>query len=301
MKKLVFSLLFIVIYLNFNHELFAIEFGNYYNPSYDGNFIFERNNIGVTYQGGDEIKFNFIEKDKAIYIKYDGQKQYQLEFTVINDKTIKFRDIILYHQSIALPLWDIFDIDLLGVTIAYFESKIGPAKRIIGKDYREYEYEGCEFVVFGENSIDALYIENLTDRCTFNIESFFGGDPVNNAKWYNFSAFESYYSHCFYSCGQQFPRLYGFSSGSHATNFIEILGILEFYSNDDDNSLDSKYEMIINKIIQEKGQDYLIYSKLNNDMTYTGLIKETFKFENCKEIAIGYNLKEKYFKVSNFE
>lgn len=72
-----------------------------------------------------------------------------------------------YWTSIAKPntkVRKIFD-EMLGVELAYFESKVGPAKYAYKETDRVYEIDSCSlFVTVADNKVQALTL-GVSDRC----------------------------------------------------------------------------------------------------------------------------------------
>jgi hypothetical protein len=88
---------------------------------------------------------------------------FSLNFIFISN--IQAQDV--NKEQIYNKLTYIFNYDMLGVTIPFFESKVGILKRI-DYDGRQYEIGPCIIKVKGEESVESIKLEGISKICNFN-------------------------------------------------------------------------------------------------------------------------------------
>jgi hypothetical protein len=264
----------------------AIELGEYFDPDGDGTIVFETRNSGRVYAGGDEIQFRYVEKDGRIRFA-PGVSMLPDSLRIVDERTLAFDEgKVIYHASIAFPLQPFFVHDTFGQTIAYFETAVGPAKRVYA-DMREYVAGGCPFFVVGKESIEAIGIEKFTaNRCAVSIGGLFNSEGGELANSMNFGEFDEYYFKCVYLCGTAVtPTIYGISRGAHANGFIDAVVKIEANEN---NS--RRFESLANSIIELRGEDYLSEGKETADMAVDEVIRRVFELAVPTGVMTGPNL-----------
>lgn len=131
----------------------------------------------------------------------------------------------------------IFDPEMIGANLAYLEKITGPARNTY--NHREkvktniYKIDDCEVTAdISDEKIDALGIEKLSSKCTFNLKSFLPNldhqklPPLYDMTFGQFDTITGnvkYTAGCLMDCGNLAdPVVYGNWEGSHADLFFEL-------------------------------------------------------------------------------
>jgi hypothetical protein len=273
-------------------EVKALDFelGRYFNPSYNGGFIFLDENSGVEAGIGADMPFHYVLRDGLVQITRDGEQDVLYQMKIISSKRIEVNGLALYHSTIAFPLEKIFTRDTLGQTIAYFEQTVGPARRFNRPDERQYVVEDCVFYVKGENSVESLILDPITPRCDFSLEPFGYGAAM--ASELRFDFFDYYRSDCLRLCGNSVnTTIFGVASGAHANDWIGFIGGIED-SDDSSRSFDQLIDIVAKN---HDGQEIFYDGSFNKDNIYNLIIKEIFGNIKLNRIKVGQFLEETYF------
>lgn len=200
---------------------------------------------------------------------------------------------------ISSPAWaqkatlaEVFNGDMLGTNLRYFESIAGVARESFG-DQHTYRVQGCEVTVTGEDAVSALRLE-LSPTCKADIASFIGdfAPPANQTLTFgNFHVAAgdlSYYSDCLTLCGNAAdPSVYAHWQGPRAVGFTDVLLEVVLV---DGTALDAK-DVWRQSMEQAKGEDWVMETKFNCERTFDAQAQQAFNNVAVTAITIGSELK----------
>lgn len=225
---------------------------------------------------------------------------------------------ILLSTLIALPvidntasakskaeLADVFHGDMLGVTLEYFESKVGPAKTRYDGEY-SYTVEGCSVGVFAdEGTINALSLD-LTSECNADLSTFIGDlapaeekkglisglwskkTPLTFGSFQAAAGFLQFYSDCLTMCGNSHdPSIYALWEGPRSTGFIQVVLETPIVS-DPIIDASNKWEALM---VKERGKDWVTENKFNCDRSYDRPAQAIFSDIEPAKVTVGHYLR----------
>jgi hypothetical protein len=116
-------------------------------------------------------------------------------------------------------------------------------------------------MVYGNDSIKAICINNIDARCTFDLSSFgYDKNDINDsANYIELDFFEQFYLSCFRCGSGESFNLYGVYNGHHSVNFINVISEIDIDSEKNINALGQ----IINVIEKTKYYDYVTNTEFN--------------------------------------
>lgn len=216
-----------------------------------------------------------------------------------------FFSIALSNSAFAAgKLNKIFITEMIGANLPYLEKITGPAKNTVSYKQNEktntYKVDGCEINVRVSNEkIQSLGIENLTQKCTFNLNAFLSNNsvgklpPLYNMTFGQFDAFTGegkYTSDCLMGCGNAAdPVAYDNWQGSRAYGFLEIqLGAVLGSNAAGDAS--SKWQ---SAMVRDEGEEWVIATKFNCSDKYNSIAQKAFKNVKITSATIGFGLTDR--------
>jgi hypothetical protein len=187
----------------------------------------------------------------------------------------------------------LFRPDMLDANRIYVERRIGPAKYVAG-DVRTYVVAGCTVeITYKGDSVRSLALNNLSNRCTFDLSKFFPSHKSGSAYMLTFGGFATAFGdvkflpECLGSCGNAAdPAMAAYYSGAHAEQFYEVQ-----VSNDypyRGAAADSAFDVLLNASRNKREADPLY----NADCDRAVVSKAAPAFANVqiKGIRIGWDL-----------
>lgn len=213
-------------------------------------------------------------------------------------------DNAAYAQSKA-KLADVFHGEMLGVTLEYFESKVGPAKTRYDGEY-SYVVDGCSMGVFAdEGTIHALSLE-LTSECSADLSSFIGElapaeekkglisglwnkkSPLTFGSFQESAGFLQFYSDCLTSCGNAYdPSVYALWEGPRSTGFVQVVLETPIVS-DPIIDASNQWEVLM---VKERGEDWVMENKFNCDRSYDRPAQAIFSEIAPAKVTVGHYLR----------
>jgi hypothetical protein len=179
----------------------------------------------------------------------------------------------------------LFTHDMIGVTIAYVETQLGPAKRV--SDYtnedgdykREYQVGPCTVNIEGKESISSIELVGITEECSFDITQLLLEDGYKEAYKTTFgflannNPFE-FYSGCINIC--HVPQ------DPHIIFEYNIAGVVRFFKL---TASISVFDESLGNELHELGQ-FINDDELNwiDDQQYAPKALELFKNVYIKKI-----------------
>ena len=195
----------------------------------------------------------------------------------------------------------IFNREMIGATLSYLEKITGPAKYSSSYKKNEinntYEISGCSVDVRVFNgSIMSLGLNQLSQKCTFNLNKFFpNSDFEKLPRIHNmtFGQFDSligdgkYTASCLISCGNAVdPVVYEDWEASRAEGGLELqLGVT--LASDSAINASIKWE---DAMVKGEGEDWVIKQKFACTNKYNSIAKNEFKNVRVTSAVIGLRL-----------
>lgn len=199
--------------------------------------------------------------------------------------------------AVANPskLDQVFDGEMLGVDVPYFEQVTGLAKHTYANS-KVYKVEGCEVTANTDaNTIRSLRID-LSAKCTFDLNKFLN---VSSGKFpaphlMTFGQFEALYgsghfmADCLSFCGNAAdPVVYEHWDGSSANGYTEVM--LEVVQNGDGLDAANKWRDTMEKT---ESKDWTESGKFNCHKKYDIFAHELFKNIKITAITIGKDIEK---------
>jgi len=179
---------------------------------------------------------------------------------------------------------------LLGVQIAYVESKIGPAREIVNSS-RNYRIGTCDFSLKDEKGAVASITVPNTNACAPERDVVLKsvGLPTGKIKFSTFIKVKgptSFQSDCLSLCGNAAdPWLYLSGGGSHSENWIEVrMGVAQVSG----AALEASDK--IQTSMRAEGPDYVSDTKFNCDRKYDQVAEKAMAPLIVESIEVGYDL-----------
>jgi hypothetical protein len=221
---------------------------------------------------------------------------------MLNIRIILFLFVILFstttnifaqntgNNSVKDKLSLVFDPEMIGVTIAYLEAQIGPAKRIddyypvnpAGDIKREYQIGPCKVNIIGNDSIKSIELVNISNECSFNIMPFLNQEGYKEAYGTTFgfiandnSSFK-FISECIHYCGKspytiEFEFEIWLGSGPRG----KVMPKYELYTGDD--QFDEVFDNFKTLLIKNEGEDWVGYANYRDNYEYGTIALKYFK------------------------
>ncbi|HWS22970.1 MAG TPA: hypothetical protein VN226_00875 [Anaerolineales bacterium] len=185
----------------------------------------------------------------------------------------------------------IFEPDMIGADIGYFEHITGPSVRTYD-DLRIYKVDGCEVLMRSQSSVIHEIGLTVTEDCTFDLNKFLDSDrPISDLRKMTFGEFEEifsnaiYLSDCIYGCGNAAdPVLYSYSKGARYNKNLDFMI---------EGSLPDGKNGWVESMLKDNG-DQWIYDKTYNckPNDYESIIREEKKNDKIFSIIIGRDIKK---------
>ena len=189
----------------------------------------------------------------------------------------------------------VFDGEMLGVDVPYFEQLTGLAKHTYA-NRKIYKVDGCEVTANTDaNIIQSLRID-LSAKCTFDLNKFLnassGKFPAPHLM--TFGQFEALYgsghfmADCLTDCGNAAdPVVYEHWNGSHANGNTEVM--IEVVQVGDD-AIDAAIKWI-NTMKKTESEDWIVEAKFNC-LRYDAFAHKFFKNVKITAITIGKDIEK---------
>jgi hypothetical protein len=197
-------------------------------------------------------------------------------------------------------LTKVFDPDMLGATVGYFEKVTGPAWKIHGKT-RTYKVNDCVVeTTTNEGDIKSLRVV-LNKNCTFDMNKFFMNYTFPNPQKMTFGMFDKsirydknsnfsdtkFSSPCLVFCGNaETPVVYEHWGAPHSDQFIEVLLEVDLLS---DSAIKASY-VWQNAMSKIEGEKWMSEAMFNCTKKYDIIAHNAFKDIKISAITIGYNI-----------
>lgn len=198
-------------------------------------------------------------------------------------------------QAFAAPakLADVFNGEMLGANLRYFESVAGIARTSLGDDH-SYKVQGCTITATAAGgTVTALRLE-LSPTCKADLQSFVGdygpkaGQPLtvgaldeSTGGGLEFSAY------CLQMCGNAAdPSVYAHWEGPRAVGFQEVL--LEVVLVDD--AAIQASDRWAQAMTQAKGEDFVSETKFNCERSFDAQALQAFAKVKASAVTIGTGL-----------
>lgn len=192
----------------------------------------------------------------------------------------------------------IFDPEMLGANLPYFEKISGPAKNTFsyskGKKTNVYKIEGCEVTVEVSNgSIESLGLNGLSPKCSFNINKFLpnmvGLPPLYNMTFGQFDSATGgglYGADCLMGCGAAAEsNAYAVWQASMADNAHEVqVGVIL-----SDPAWDAASKWL-DAMRKGESEDWIIDRKFVCNKKYNPFAQKAFKDVRITSVKIGMGL-----------
>jgi hypothetical protein len=188
---------------------------------------------------------------------------------------------------------EVFNGDMLGTDLRYFESEAGIARESAG-DQHTYKVEGCEITATAVGGkISALRME-LSPKCQADLKTFIGDSfspaaskPLTFGNFQETAGDISFYADCLTMCGNAAdPSVYALWDGPHAANFRQVLLEVVLVS---DQALEAsnQWQASMTKV---KGEDFVTDTRFNCERTFDAPAQQSFQAVQVTAITIGSEL-----------
>lgn len=200
---------------------------------------------------------------------------------------------VLAQQKATLA--EVFDGDMLGTNLRYFESIAGIARQSFDNQHT-YRVEGCEITAtVSGTAVSALRLE-LSPQCKTDIVSFLGESFAPPATQpLTFGSFRAaagdlgFYADCLTMCGNAYdPSVYAHWEGPRAVDFREVLLEAKLVG---DQAIDaaSRWKQDMS---QARGEDWVIDTKFNCERGFDAQAQQHFNAVEVTAITIGSGLQK---------
>lgn len=194
-----------------------------------------------------------------------------------------------------VKLAQIFDQEMIGADVAYFEQVVGPARNTYDNT-KIYKVDGCEVTAtISGISVRALRVD-LSPQCTFNLNKFLPNfsNRFPPPHVMTFGKFDSitegtgrFYADCLTQCGNAAdPVIFEHWYGSRADLFLEV--VLEaVLASSPVLSAAHTWKTAMEKI---EGENWVIDAKFNCTRKYDAIAHRAFQDVTISAITIGYDV-----------
>lgn len=190
---------------------------------------------------------------------------------------------------------DVFNGDMLGTNLRYFESIAGIARTSFGNQHT-YRVEGCEITAtVSGDAVSALRLE-LSPKCKADIVSFLGeafsppaSQPLTFGSFQSAAGDLSFYADCLTMCGNAYdPSVYAHWEGPHAVGYREVLLEAKQVG---DQAVDAASRWA-QDMSEAKGEDWVIDTKFNCERGFDTQAQQLFNAVEVTAITIGSGLQK---------
>lgn len=194
------------------------------------------------------------------------------------------------HATQVSSLDELLAPDTIGATVAYVESRIGPAWKVDGDD-RIYKIDGCHVAMHASSGNVAALIMDVSDECTTNLKNLADADDSTPIHQMTLGQIEKILGHgeftadCLTLCGNAYePMLHQNWDGYSANNNVDFRVSFNQFDDDGEYTATNTWQ----EAMQDKeGEDYIAQAGFNCDRTYDDLARTLFKDFRINQIAIG--------------
>lgn len=214
--------------------------------------------------------------------------------------TILSLGILFSNDAIAgEKLNKIFNADTIGANVPYLERITGPARNTLNLKAKvklnTYKVDGCEVTVrIANDTVQSLGIEQLSQKCTFNLNNFLPNvgrgklPPLHSMTFGQFDALTGdgkYTASCLMSCGNAAdPMVYESWQAPRSDGGFELqLGVVLVSGPALDAS--SKWE---SAMVKTEGEKWVIDTKFNCSNKYNSIAQKAFRNVKITSATIGY-------------
>ena len=199
--------------------------------------------------------------------------------------------------SAAKPakLAHVFDPEMIGADVAYFERITGPARNT-DENTKIYKMDGCEVTsTIADGAVRSLRVD-LSPKCTFNLNMFLpnfsGKFPSTHAM--TFGKFDSvtggngkFYADCLTQCGNAAdPGIYEHWYGSRADLVLEVMLEAVQVSGPALSAADT-WQVAMEKT---EGENWVVDAKFNCTRQYDAIAHRAFRNVTISAITVGYDI-----------
>ena len=246
--------------------------------------------IVTQYMQGQEISVTGKQND-WLKVKADNDCWVSSEFA--QKKEIKSNNAeqtagaTSYGQA-GKKLTELFQNSTIGAQTMWLESKIGPAKTIVGH-YRSYDVDGCGVMIIDDESgkIVSLRIQDITTpRCNVNVSEFIADSsfPKTFGDLYIGNINGEFYSDCLNICGNASdPEVRYSIGGFRANGFIRF--VASTFVRDDSGTMPA-VERWSNALIGRYGAGATDYGQFEGRDNLQVVAHEAFRNVPIQSIAI---------------
>ncbi len=192
----------------------------------------------------------------------------------------------------------IFDPEMLGANLSYFEKISGPAKNTFsyskGKKTNVYKIEGCEVTVeVADGSIESLGLNGISPKCSFNLTKFLpnmvGLPALHRMTFGQFDTYTGgslYGADCLMGCGATVePNAYAVWQASMADNAHEVqVGVTL-----SDLAWDAAVKWL-DAMRKGESEDWIIDRKFVCNKKYNPVAQKAFRDVRITSVKIGSGL-----------
>ena len=183
----------------------------------------------------------------------------------------------------------VFNEDMLGTNLRYFESVAGIPRRSFDYTYSQthvFIVDGCTVEATEYKGVVTSLSLELNDSCHADLTSFLGEFAPKGPDPLTFGDFSElrFAASCLESCGNAYdPSVYAFWSGPRAVNNISIKLEASTASAD---ALDASMQWAA-AMKKSRDQDYIIDTKFNCDALFNDEAAELFESVKVSKITLG--------------
>lgn len=201
----------------------------------------------------------------------------------------------LASQASAAPakLADVFNGEMLGTNLRYFESVAGIARTSNG-DSHNYKVQGCDITANAAGgTINELRLE-LSPTCKADLHSFIGDFAPAANKALTFGAFNEssgggleFYADCLQLCGNAYdPSVYALWEGPRAIGFMQVLVEAKLV---DDAPIEASGKWAAT-MTKAKGDDFVVDTRFNCERTFDPQAMQAFAKVQASAVTLGTGL-----------
>lgn len=192
-------------------------------------------------------------------------------------------------------LSQIFNPEMIGANIAYFERATGPAKNTYS-DINTYKIGGCNVdATIYNGTIQSLRLE-VSSKCTVDLNQFFSHSygkfsPAYQLTFGNFDMntgnIGQYYASCLTECGNAAdPVIFEKWLGSRADQFIEVQ-LEVVLAKDAALTAAGLWHDVMEKV---EGKNWVMNAKFNCTSKYNAVARKAFRNVKISGITIGRDI-----------
>ena len=205
------------------------------------------------------------------------------------------------NATAADRLRKIFDPEMIGSNLAYFENISGPARKTFtgrhSVTYSYYEVDGCKIIAqISRGTVRVIELDKLSPKCTFDLNIFLpnagkGSLPALHSM--TFGKFDAltrqghYSANCLSLCGNAYdPSVYEYFQASHADQFIEVrLGVVLV----GDYAVNAAISWAV-EMTKGESETWVVDRKFACTRKYNAVAQKLFRKVKVTSIAVGYGL-----------